>query len=229
MMIVNMRDIGGIKTAEGKSIRKGMLVRSANLGQAAAADLEGISTVIDLRTSGERQNIPDRVYGREYLCIPIFDNQITGISHEKETDDAWIPDLAELYFRMIRERMDPFLQAVRTIFRHDYSTGAVLWHCTEGKDRCGITTMLVLEALGVDRRTILDDYLKTNEVSLPKAEKLRASLLPAKGKDFAEKIYQAYIADEHYLNAAWEAMDGMDLREMIGCELTDSFRELILE
>ena len=40
---------------------------------------------------------------------------------------------------------------------------AVLWHCTAGKDRAGMATAIVLEALGVPRETIVADYLKTNE------------------------------------------------------------------
>ena len=32
-----------------------------------------------------------------------------------------------------------------TIMNHDFSSGAILWHCTEGKDRCGLVTALVLE------------------------------------------------------------------------------------
>jgi protein-tyrosine phosphatase len=40
---------------------------------------------------------------------------------------------------------------------------AILWHCTDGKDRTGIAAMLILTALGADRQTILEDYLLTNE------------------------------------------------------------------
>ena len=39
---------------------------------------------------------------------------------------------------------------------------SVLWHCTDGKDRTGVASMLILAALGADRRTILEDYLLTN-------------------------------------------------------------------
>ena len=40
---------------------------------------------------------------------------------------------------------------------------ATLWHCTAGKDRAGFATVLVLECLGIDRETIISDYLLTNE------------------------------------------------------------------
>ncbi|GAA1248300.1 tyrosine-protein phosphatase [Kitasatospora nipponensis] len=41
----------------------------------------------------------------------------------------------------------------------------VLFHCTAGKDRTGWTAALLLTALGVDRETVFEDYLLTNERS----------------------------------------------------------------
>ena len=113
---------------------------------------------------------------------------------------------------------------------HDYSRGAVLWHCTEGKDRCGITTALVLEMLGADRTAIMEDYLKTNEINLPKAESIREMLKAERGEAFAESVYHAYIADRSYLEAAWEAM-GEDYIDSLGIseEQIAGFKRKVLE
>ena len=40
---------------------------------------------------------------------------------------------------------------------------AILWHCTAGKDRAGLATILVLECLGIPREDIINDYLLTNK------------------------------------------------------------------
>ena len=40
---------------------------------------------------------------------------------------------------------------------------SLLFHCTQGKDRTGVAAMLILSALGVDKETILADYMLTNE------------------------------------------------------------------
>ena len=48
----------------------------------------------------------------------------------------------------------------------DESNWPVLIHCSAGKDRSGIAIALILEALGVDRETIMQEYLLTNEISL---------------------------------------------------------------
>ena len=44
----------------------------------------------------------------------------------------------------------------------DADGGAVLWHCVSGKDRTGNATMLLLTVLGVDKETIIEDFLLTN-------------------------------------------------------------------
>ena len=39
---------------------------------------------------------------------------------------------------------------------------AVLFHCTQGKDRTGVAAMLILSALGVPEEVIIEDYMMTN-------------------------------------------------------------------
>ena len=233
-MIQNMRDLGGIRTTDGRTVRKGMLVRAAQPGQAEEKDFEGISTVIDLRTTRERGEKPDRVFGREYLTLPVFDDVKEGISHEKETRDRGIPDMEYLYGEIIRDYAGSFRRILLAIMDHDYGTGAILWHCTEGKDRCGMTAALVLEALGASRETILEDYMKTNDVNMPKAIAVRDGLIAKYGPEAAEtaeKAYMAYIADERYMRAAWEAMGTGYIREKLGIgeETLEEFRNRILE
>ena len=76
-MIQNKRDLGGLKTKDGKVIRNGMLVRSAKLAEAEENDLKGIATIIDLRTEAEREEMPDLTCGREYLPVPVFNKMLS--------------------------------------------------------------------------------------------------------------------------------------------------------
>ena len=139
--------------------------------------------------------------------------------------------MAILYGRLVRECTGSLRKIVQAIMEHDFSRGAVLWHCTEGKDRCGITTALVLEALGVDREVIREDYLKTNAVNLPKAAVIRERLAATRGQEAADRVYQAYIADERYLQAAWDAMGNDYLAGSLGIgeEEIDRFQAAVLE
>jgi protein-tyrosine phosphatase len=45
--------------------------------------------------------------------------------------------------------------------------GAVLWHCTQGKDRAGCATAMLLAALGADRSLIMADYNLSKEYYSP--------------------------------------------------------------
>jgi protein-tyrosine phosphatase len=45
-----------------------------------------------------------------------------------------------------------------------------MYHCSAGQDRTGITTGLILSALGVDRATILKDYHLSTELRRPQFE-----------------------------------------------------------
>ncbi|MBQ6257991.1 MAG: tyrosine-protein phosphatase, partial [Clostridia bacterium] len=98
-------------------------------------------------------------------------------------------------------------------------------------DRCGMTAALVLEALGVDRDAILRDYLETNRTSLLRARGVYERLLPLRGEVFARSVYRAYVADERYLRAAWDAMGEHFLTDVLHIpqEEIDAFRERILE
>lgn len=121
---------------------------------------------------------------------------------------------------------------------HHFSKGSVLWHCTEGKDRCGLLCAVLLPALGTDRSAIMEDYLLTNRVNEPKAERY-AQQMRAVGKFEMEAaaIRDIFLAKEAYLDAAFSAIDaqfsntsaflrdGLNLSE----ELIDRFRSSVLE
>ena len=230
-MINNLRDLGGLIGDGGRSIRKGMLIRSADLSKAEKEDLNGISAVIDLRTTRETEERPDLTYDAELLHIPIFDQITAGISHEKEAEERKIPGMAGLYDIMMRTCTGQIRKVMLAVMEHDYGTGAILWHCTEGKDRSGITAALVLEMLGVSRDVIMEDYLLTNMINLPKAEQRRELLTKTHGEEYAQSMYQAIIADESYLKAAWNAMGPDYIRTELGLDdgTIGKFKDKVLE
>lgn len=44
----------------------------------------------------------------------------------------------------------------------EHKEGAVLWHCSAGKDRTGLGAAFLLAVLGAERQTIMEDYRLTN-------------------------------------------------------------------
>ena len=205
-MIHNFRDLGGIKNTRGQTIPSGFLFRSANLSSAEPEELAGISSVIDLRTETGREKAPDRIpQDIAYHTVPIFDEQAAGITRSASLDT--IPDMVTLYRKMVTEHQDAVQTILRIIFSHNFSSGGILWHCTAGKDRCGVITAYVLSSLGVDRKTILADYMLSNAASVPEADAIRSRVLAAgKTQEEADRIWNVFIAKEEYLQAALDEM-----------------------
>ena len=174
--IDNVRDLGGTPLAGSRVLKPGLIYRGSALFGATESDLEllfgtlGISCVIDVRCGWEREAKPDApMPGVENHHIPFYDLEIVGIEYTEPAagtkrigrDVACEPPLFyrslanELTVRQMRKGID-------TVFAHATSKRPVYLHCSGGKDRAGILTLLVLIILGADRDTILEDYLYTN-------------------------------------------------------------------
>jgi len=166
----NLRDMGGYATADGRSVRRGMLYRSGVMSMLTEADERylaglGIATVCDLRRPGERRRDPTR------WCEP------AGVFYWSRDHDASSGVLGELLRGEVRDAAGmraKMLALYRDIlvdhapsyqFLFDrLAAGRVplLFNCSAGKDRTGIAAALILSALGVSRETIVEDYLLTN-------------------------------------------------------------------
>lgn len=110
------------------------------------------------------------------------------------------------------------------------SNGSVLWHCTEGKDRCGILSALLLSILDVDNESIMQDYLMTNKVAIAKSRRYYYMILLTKrDKRMAKSVREAYRAERAYLQSAFDAIDerygSMDafLKDRLG--ITDDMKD----
>lgn len=216
--IINARDLGGLTTTGGETIRKGLLLRAANLSQATEADLAKLrqdyrlSSVIDLRTAVERKEKPDCIPEDVELRIhPIFDEATAGITREDKTSSPFsLPDMVSLYRTMIvAEPCRAALHGVLTaIFTHDFEKGSVLWHCTAGKDRCGIVSSLVLSALGVSREEIIKDYTVNADEFIVQADALyRRALRSGRPEPTAAAARDVFLALPKYMESAFRAID----------------------
>ena len=156
----NFRDLGGYPTRDGGRTRWGLVYRADGLDRLTEADLLlfgtlGIGTVFDLRRDDERHRAPD----------PVDSVHVSLVSRAPSEDQPEMtpPQLAvegeqflfDVYVGLLANAPDGLGQVLRAIARAD---DAVLFHCTAGKDRTGVTAALLLSVLGVERETILDDF-----------------------------------------------------------------------
>ncbi|MBR0229897.1 MAG: tyrosine-protein phosphatase [Erysipelotrichaceae bacterium] len=247
--ISNCRDLGSLETADGHHIKMNHLLRSAELSEASQEDLlimhnqHRLNCVIDLRTNMEYDQRPDASIKQiENLHRPVIHDPSEGITHENKNSGhrSDIPiDMAGTYENIMRNpRLLKNLSVIiNTIMSHDYSSGSVLWHCTEGKDRCGITAMLVLLALGVDYSVIAEDYLITNEVNEAKANAYYDYLITIRrSEEEAQAVYNAFIAKKEYLDRSYAVIcESEDIyhffNDKLGItrETIEAFRNTVLE
>jgi protein-tyrosine phosphatase len=182
----NTRDIGGYKTSDGRALRWRQIIRSDNLSRLTPEDFQkleelGVKTVIDLRTEREHEQSPTVWQGDhppQFLHFPIghakndwFNAQRKMMKSNRFTEEQALEHMSNAY-RMIADEGPPSLKQLVSVVL-DESNWPILIHCSAGKDRAGVATMLILEALGVDRETIMEDFLLTNEASRA-AEKAEA-------------------------------------------------------
>lgn len=224
--LLNCRTLGGLPSAFGGSIRDNILYRSAAWDHltpedgAVLRDKCGITLDVDLRTDAEVFKGPDKsVSGVTYLAMPVSHNHIPGVSREmepgKDITEDMLPDLHEMYRGLVSlpQYTESFSQILHTIM--NYRDGAVLWHCTAGKDRCGMTAFFLETMLGVELQTRVQDYMMTNRDFTPQAWKyFFLILLTKRNLSFAKKIFATLVAKESYLEAALQVIDrdfgGMD-------------------
>lgn len=152
----NFRDLGGFVT-RGGTTRSGVLFRSDSLHRLAEPGLErfiglGVTRVIDLRDDRERAMAPDALPDTTALVPhPIFPSAEAHIKRQLD-----IFSLTELIYS---EHGDTLARAIDMIA--DPEQGAVVFHCTAGKDRTGAVAALALLAVGVERDDVLHDYAQS--------------------------------------------------------------------
>lgn len=229
----NARDLGGIETADGRVVKPNRLIRSGMLSRITDADVEylksaGLKTVVDFRTSSERIQKPDRVIdGVEYIVCPMLEDKKEGITRDKpETVEEEAMRTVKMAQRLMEQNPDgrvqmrslyPVLVTVEHAVEHyrkffeilvNHESGALLYHCTMGKDRVGIGTALLLTALGVKREDIIADYLITAQRCAPGTERLikncRAYTDDESVLDF---IRWLDTVEESFINAAFDTID----------------------
>jgi protein-tyrosine phosphatase len=222
---VNVREIGGYRSAHGPEVMRGRLFRGDSLGQLTAADLErldrlGLRTVIDFRTAGEiLLGGDDRLpYAVEFAHLPVGGGDlgaiyelITSGDHERQRRELGDGRAATFMAEMNRGFVSDSRQreAFGTAMRLLCSPGRLplLYHCSSGKDRSGWMTAIVLTALGVPRELVLRDYLLSNDFHRTGYQRLRFDLVKTGIVADLELLRPVLDQSPTYLGAAFEQAD----------------------
>ncbi|MBO9723133.1 MAG: tyrosine-protein phosphatase [Novosphingobium sp.] len=214
----NFRDLGGYRTADGRTVKWGKLFRSGSMVDLTAQDLGilnklGIRTICDYRDRNERkaEPMPWASGTGPTIFADDYDNMAIGLvpgDMGKITPEAASAMMAKSYPMMLRT----FAPQFKRMFGELLAGHAPLaFNCSAGKDRTGVSSALLLTALGVPRETVIQDYLLTNRY-LPQAlAKAKTGPSDATGKAFLSlppAVQAAFMkADRAYIEAAFKALD----------------------
>jgi protein-tyrosine phosphatase len=238
----NFRDVGdGIAALRpGRLFRSGELSRLDDDGRDALRQL-GITDVADLRATREVTRrgpglVPD---GVEVHLLPFpdlgdeeesdgddqaphehaFQKLLTGENGEVDQSEEAINAAAVRYMTDEYRQFPTRNGAQRALHRVVTLLGAgrpVLTHCFAGKDRTGFVIATVLEAIGIDRDTIVADFLRSNDAVPQLRTQITEMIQQRTDTELTPEVMtftEARLSDgvlgvqEEYLAAAWHAID----------------------
>ncbi|MEX2212001.1 MAG: tyrosine-protein phosphatase [Gaiellaceae bacterium] len=155
---INVRDLGGLPTEDGRTTRFKGVVRSDSVRQLTEEGWQalagyGVRRIVDLRWHDELAEDPRRDLDIEVVHVPVFPDlgdpawEEAGAGGDRGREYAWL----------LETGADRFAQAVTSV--SEAPEGPVVVHCAAGKDRTGLVAALVLRLVGVPHEAIVDDYV----------------------------------------------------------------------
>ena len=124
-----------------------------------------------MRSEEERMERPDTyMEGLRYISLPVLEEGMLGISEAGGLGTMLFQlrgnieeYMEQQYASLVLDQLclNQFARFFDILLHQE--EGAVLYHCTEGKDITGVATALLLYVLGVPKRAIREEFMRTNE------------------------------------------------------------------
>ena len=162
---LNVRDLGGHATEDGRETRFRAVVRADSVRQLSDQGWEalvdyGVRTIIDLRLDSEVAVDPPRELPVGVVRVPVLPELGTPFWAEIDAVTLSMDDPVEerkrVYLTFLERYGRNFGRAVTEVARAP--EGTVLVHCLGGKDRTGLVAALLLRLAGVPVEDVAADY-----------------------------------------------------------------------
>ncbi len=222
--VPNIRDMGGYKTSDGKSVATGLVYRSNQLSNISPDDMKKLASLklknaYDLRTTEEREKRPEELpHGVNYVVLDVLADspqagpaQLEKLMQDPKTANAELGGgkVEAGFQKAYREFVS--LPSARREFRKlflalgDRKQLPALFHCTTGKDRTGWAAAAFLTLMGVPKEKVYEDYLRSNDYILPAYKKPIDAFVAAGGD---KSIPSAILGvKKEYLDAAFDEVE----------------------
>jgi len=171
---LNVRDLGGLPTADGRTTLHGAVIRSDNVGDLTehgwrSLAEHGVVRIVDLRWAVERVGEGPPPVAVEVVQIPLLgdsldEEYLTELNASLDSSDDVADHYAWSYVDFLERFRDRFGLALAAVAEVE---GTVVVHCAGGKDRTGLISALLLRLAGVDRVVIAADYALSEDNLAP--------------------------------------------------------------
>ncbi|CEI73540.1 MULTISPECIES: tyrosine-protein phosphatase [Romboutsia] len=216
--MINFRDIGGCKSSDGRTVKKGLFFRSGNLANLSSDDIQtlrdlNIKLVFDYRSEEEsKENPTEEIENIEYIRVSAMNMDDMSAAKFGSVKEMLLNMFEnENAFNMLKERYydlpvnnKSYKRLVELI--RDENNLPILTHCTAGKDRTGVGCAIILMILGVSREDIIKDYLKSNQSAQDAIEEIM-KVQPELKNVPEEKLKYLFGVNEDYINEAFRRID----------------------
>lgn len=214
--IYNFRDMGGIKTRDGRRVKKGLLFRSADLTGMTVNDQSRLKSlnlklVYDYRDKTEADQRPDPQIGTErHERIAVNGEDKTTAKSEWDPETFYKTFSTEQFTQVYRKMpiQNASYQRLMDLLKNPERNLPVLHHCAGGRDRTGVGAMLLLRTLGVSFETIMDDYLLSNKTLQVYHQELFAEAAQFVSGLQLKRFEEGFLLREEYLDASIGAIFG---------------------
>ena len=157
--VFNFRDLGGRVTVSGRTVRPGVLFRSASLTDANQSDMDLLATQLGIRSLIDLRNPVEQ---HQFGVIKNWPGSVMHLALFEDTDLLHLfPTLGDGYVDFLkRSHIGKRLVEVLSLIAAEGTLPAVIF-CGAGKDRTGLVASAILGLLGVPDEDIADDYTRS--------------------------------------------------------------------
>lgn len=185
--MTNTRDLGGYETQGGMFTKAHKYIRGSSPTHSTQEDLKklkdyGVEVVVDLRSPFEKsqgENPFKKDEDVEYYEVNLFDSLA---SEAKDAQFKEYRDLGGVYVYMLEHRKKEIKDIFDIFIKHSYE--CTLFHCTSGKDRTGVISILLMDLAGCHEYDIVKDYSETYENNKEINDYLLTLIEDEEAKDF---------------------------------------------
>ncbi|WP_186375827.1 tyrosine-protein phosphatase [Hyella patelloides] len=224
---LNLRELGGYETTEGKQIKWRTLLRSDSLHCLPPSSQQqlinyGIKTIIDLRSPFELETAEYAFSNRaeiKYFNLPLVEE-----NHRNIIESIKDQTLLELNRFFLEERAHTIKTVLETIATQQIP---VIIHCAVGKDRTGIITALLLAMAGVPITTIAEDYHLSERHLAPLYDRMRSKAVREGFTHLLESPPQTIIDTFTYLDRDYGGVNNYLKNIGLNLEISDRLKMML--